>query len=287
SPQQLVDVLLDATLWPGQALGRDVAGSQESVAGLSRDMALAHWRRQYVPNNMVVAVAGDSEHGRVVEAVTAALGGWETATPLSWFPAVDGAGPRCSLRPKKTEQAHLSLAVRGLPLNHPDRYALSLISVILGEGMSSRLFLELREKRGLVYDVHSYVSHFLDTGTFTVYAGVDPKNAYEALQLVLAELARLRDDTIGEEELAKAKEMSKGRLVLRLEDSRAVSAWVGGQETLLKEVRSPEQVLAEVEAVSIGDLKRVASQLLAGDQLYLAVVGPYRSDKRFQALLRL
>jgi predicted Zn-dependent peptidase len=223
----------------------------------------------------------------VVEAVAAALAGWEAGTPSSWIPAVDEAGPRWSLRNKKTEQAHLSLAVRGLPLDHPDRYALSLLSVILGEGMSSRLFLELREKRGLVYDVHSYVSHFLDTGAFTIYAGVDPKNAYEALQLVLAELARLRDDGIGEEELTKAKEMSKGRLALRLEDSRAVSAWVGGQEILLGQVRSPEEVLAEIEAVGIGDLKRVAGQLLAGDQLYLAVVGPFRSDKRFAALLRL
>jgi len=287
SPQQLVELLLDATLWPDQPLGRDVAGTEESVAGLTRDVALEYLRRQYVPNNMAIAVAGNIEPQEVVDALWQLQGQWEAGRPTPWFPALDGVGPKCALRYKGTEQAHLSLAVRGLPLNHPDRYPLALLCVILGEGMSSRLFLELREKRGLVYDVHSYVSHFLDTGAFTIYAGVDPKKAVDALQLTLSELAQLRDDGISEEELRKAKELSKGRLLLRLEDSRAVSGWVGGQEILLGEVRGVEQALAEMEAVTIGDVKRVARQLLRSDQLHLAVVGPYKSDKRFAACLKL
>ena len=147
--------------------------------------------------------------------------------------------------------------------------------------------MELREKRGLVYDVHSYVTHLLDTGAFSVYAAVDPKNAVQTIQLILAELATIRDNSISEEELTKAKELSQGRLLLRLEDSRAVSAWVGSQELLLGDVRTPGQVLAEVSAVSVDDLKRVAQQLLVTDQLHLAVVGPYRSDGRFVPLLKL
>jgi predicted Zn-dependent peptidase len=177
--------------------------------------------------------------------------------------------------------------VRALPLNHPDRYALSFLSIILGEGMSSRLFLELRESRGLVYDVHTYVTHFLDTGAFTVYAGVEPKNAVETIQVILEELARIRDEGPTSDELTKARELSKGRLLLRMEDTRAVSGWLGAQELLLGEVRGVDDALAEMEAVTLDDLRRLARQLLVAEQLYLAVVGPYRSDKRFLPLLRL
>ena len=287
SPPQLADLLLDSILWPDQPLGRDVAGTAESVAHISREMALNYLHRQYVPNNVVVALAGNVEHQGVVDAIWRALGDWPAGAPSSWFPASDGPGPRCAVRYKATEQAHVSLALRGLPLNHPDRYALSFLSVILGEGMSSRLFLELREKRGLVYDVHSYVSQFLDTGAFTVYTGVDPKNAVEALQVVLAELARLRDEGPSGEELTKARELSKGRLLLRMEDTRSVSGWIGGQELLLGTVRSVEQAVAEMEAVTLEDVRRLSRELLVGEQLHLAVVGPYRSEKRFAPLLKL
>jgi predicted Zn-dependent peptidase len=176
--------------------------------------------------------------------------------------------------------------VRGLPLQHPDRHALALLSVILGEGMSSRLFLELRERLGLVYDIHSYVSHFLDSGAFTIYAGVDPARTVDALKVILSELVRLRDG-VDEEELVKAKELSKGRLLLRLEDTRSVAGWMGGQELLLGEVRTPDQVIDLLEAVTVQDVQRVARALLVDDQLHMAIVGPFRSDRRFAPLLKL
>jgi len=288
SPPQLADLLLDSILWPDQPLGRDVAGTPDSVAGISREMALGYLHRQYVPNNIVVALAGNLSHQEMVDVIWQALGDWPAGTPSLWFPAANGHGPRCAVRYKATEQAHVCLALRGLALNHPDRYVLALLSIILGEGMSSRLFLELRERRGLVYDVHSYVTHFLDTGAFGVYMGVDPIKAVQALQLVLAELARLReeDSHLGQE-LAKARELAKGRLLLRMEDTRNVSGWVGGQELLLGGVRSVEQAVAEMEAVTLEDLQRLAREIIVPDQLHLAVVGPYKSDKRFVPLLRL
>jgi len=287
SPSQLADLLLDSILWPDQPLGRDVAGTPESVARISREMALDYLHRQYIPNNIVVALAGNVEHQEAVDAIWQALGDWPAGAPSTWLPALNGDGPRCAVRYKTSEQAHVCLALRGLPLNHPDRYTLSFLSIILGEGMSSRLFLELREKRGLVYDIHSYVSHFLDTGAFSVYTGVDPKNAVQALQVVLTELARLRDEGPSSDELTKARELSKGRLLLRMEDTRNVSGWIGGQELLLGSVRSVEQVVAEMEAVTLEDLQRLARHLIVPEQLHLAVVGPYRSDKRFAPLLRL
>jgi len=218
--------------------------------------------------------------------VAAFWGDSPPGSPSPWYPATDGHGPRCALRYKKSEQAHLCLAVRGIPLRHPDRHALAVLSVILGEGMSSRLFLELRERQGLVYDVHSYVSHFLDTGAFTVYAGVDPTKTVDALKVILGELVRLRDG-VDEEELAKAKELSKGRLLLRLEDTRSVAGWMGGQELLLGEVRTPDHVVQLLDAVTVEDVQRVARDLLVDDQLHMALVGPFRSDRRFVPLLKL
>jgi predicted Zn-dependent peptidase len=186
---------------------------------------------------------------------------------------------------KTTEQAHVSLAVRGLPLNHPDRHALSFLSVILGEGMSSRLFIELREKRGLVYDISSYASHFLDTGAFNVYTGVDPKNATEAIKVIVAELERIRDQGPTTEELTKARELSKGRMMLRMEDTRSVSGWVGAQELLLGYVRTVDEAVEEMDAVTLEDLQRVAAEVLDPRRAYLGVVGPYKSSRKFAALL--
>jgi len=285
SPAQLADLLLDSILWPENPLGRDVAGTPETVKGIDREMVLAYLAQQYVPNNILISVAGNIAHEEVVAAIDAALGDWAGGMPASWLPAVSSNGVRCAVKYKNTEQAHVSVAVPGLPLNHPDRHALSFLSVILGEGMSSRLFIELREKRGLVYDVHSYAAHFLDTGAFNVYTGVDPKNAVAATTLVLAELARLREEGPTTEELTKARELSKGRLMLRMEDTRNVSGWIGGQELLMGSVRSIEEAVAEMDAVTLEDLQRVAREVIDPAQLHLAIVGPYRSDKRFAALL--
>jgi predicted Zn-dependent peptidase len=285
SPAQLADLLLDSILWPDNPLGRDIAGTPESVKGISRQMALDYMHRQYVPNNIVFAVAGNIDHQALVQQITSALSDWQTGEFSPWLPAPSPNGTRCAVHYKTTEQAHVTLAVPALALDHPDRHALSFLSVILGEGMSSRLFVELREKRGLAYDVHTYAAFFRDAGTFNVYTGVDPKNAVEATKVILAELSRLRDEGPSSDELVKARELSKGRLMLRMEDTRNVSGWIGGQELLLGDVRSIDAAVAEMDAVTLEDLQRVSREIIDPAKLYLAVVGPYRSDKRFAALL--
>lgn len=285
NPPQIVDLLLDSIMWPGNPLGRDVAGTPESVGGIGRESMVSYLHEQYRPNNIVVSVAGNIEHAEVVDQVAAGLGDWERGNPAPFLPAPATNGARCAVRYKNTEQAHISIAMPALPLDHPDRHALSFLSAILGEGMSSRLFVELREKRGLVYDIHTYVSQFVDTGAFHVYTGVDPKNATDALKVVFAELALLEIDGPTEDELIKARELSKGRLLLRMEDTRSVSGWIGGQELLLGKVRSIDDAVAEMDAVTIADLRRVAREYIVPAGMHLAVVGPYRSDKRFAPLL--
>jgi predicted Zn-dependent peptidase len=285
SPAQIADLLLDSLLWPDNPLGRDVAGTAESVTGITRDAMMNYLGEQYVPNNIVASVAGNVSHEEVVRVFNDSLGGWTPGSPAHWLPVTNANGRRSAVHYKTTEQAHVSLAVKGIPLNHPDRHALSFLSVILGEGMSSRLFMELRERRGLVYDVSSYTSHFMDAGAFNIYTGVDPKNTVEAIKVIVAELERIRDEGPATEELTKARELSKGRMMLRMEDTRSVSGWVGAQDLLLGFVRTIDDAIAEMDAVTIEDLQRVAAELLDPRRAYLAVVGPYKSDRKFAALL--
>ncbi|HXH20682.1 MAG TPA: pitrilysin family protein [Dehalococcoidia bacterium] len=287
SPGQQVDLLLDELLWPEQPLGWDVAGSKESIEGLTREMTLDYMGRQYLPSNMVVSIAGNVDHDEVTDLVASKFAGASAGAPGAWFPARNGQdAPRCSVLYKRTEQSHIAMAVRGLPLEHPDRYAIDLLSVLFGEGMSSRLFVELRERRGLCYDVHAYVSHFLDAGSFGVYAAVDPSRGRDAVAALVSELIKLRDG-IPEEELHKAKELSKGRLLLRMEDTRAVSAWLGSQEMLTRHVLTPEEVVARIDAVAPEDISRVVDTILVRNHLNLAIVGPHKSEKRFLSLLDL
>jgi len=189
SPGQQADLLLDELLWPAQPLGWDIAGTKESIEGLTRDVVVDYVRRQYVPNNMVIAVAGNVSEDEVAALLAPTLGAAVAGVPDAWSPAQNGVqAPGCALRFKRTEQTHIALGLHGLPLDHPDRYALDLLSVLFGESMSSRLFLELRERLGLCYDVHSYVTHFLDAGSFGVYAAVDPANGHKAVGALMLEL---------------------------------------------------------------------------------------------------
>ncbi len=180
----------------------------------------------------------------------------------------------------------MCIGLPGISLTHPDRYAMDLLSVILGEGMSSRLFVEVREKRALAYDVHSSTSHFLDTGAFVVNAGVDPKRVYDAVETILEQIGSLCED-IPEAELAKAQSLSAGRLQLRMEDTRVVASWAGNQELLVNEIQDLENVISRIDAVTTDDLRRVANDHLVTDMLNMAVVGPCRGYRRLENMLKL
>ena len=286
-PTNRVDLLIDEALWPDQPMGRDVGGSQESVSGITREQISEYLGRQYSPRNSVVAVAGDITQNAVIELLNDALRDWVPDVPMDWYPVQDGqSSPRVRVEQRKTEQAHICVALPGLPLTHPDRYALGLMNVILGEGMSSRLFLELREKQSLAYDVHSSLSLFRDCGSLVVYWGVEPRKSVKAISSVLEQLNGMQGD-IPEGELEKARELSKGRMLLRMEDSRSVAMWMGAQETLTGSVRTVDEVVDRLDAVSTDDIKRVAGDLINEEKLNLAVVGPFRSERRFLNLLKL
>lgn len=288
SPYELVELLIDKVMWPDHPLGRDIGGTKETVNSLRREDVISFLDQQYVPSNMVISVAGAVTEDEVLSAIDSAKIGWRTAPRTrDWFPAVDSQHlPKAEVTYRKSEQSHFCLAVRGLSSLDPDHYALDLLNVVFGEGMSSRLFLEIRDKRGLAYDIHSYISHFLDSGAVVVYAGVDPSNINPAISAVLEQVGLIKEG-LTEEELGKAKEISKGRLLLRMEDTRSVSGWMGGQEILLDRALTVDEVLEEVDAVTVDDVSRVSKALFVPEKLNLAVVGPYRGSTRFKSLLRL
>jgi len=287
SPSQQVHMLIDELLWPNHALGRDIAGSKESVAGITRDMMLGFLAEQYLPNNTVVATAGNIKHQEMVAAINQVLGDWTTQqTHAGYTTYREQMAQRLRIETRDTEQAHLCLALPGLALLHPRRFVLDLLNIILGEGMSSRLFTEIRDRLGLAYSIHSYVDHFFDSGSVTIYAGAEPKNLEALIGAILEQLRQLTE-TIPESELSKAKELSKGRLLLRMEDSRNVAGWMGGQEILTKRILSVDQIESIIDAITAGELRQLAQELIISDKLRLAVVGPINVEEPLEELLRL
>ena len=288
SPQHWVNILIDKLLWPKHPLGRDVAGTKESVAAITREGMLEYLSGNYRPANTVVAIAGNIEHQDAVVAVSQVLGEWTgQQEPSVYSPYKEHPGERLIVEKRDIEQAHLCLALPGVPLLHPKRFALGLLNVILGEGMSSRLFAEIRDRLGLAYSINSYTDHLLDSGSVVVYAGVEPGNLTTAVRAVLEQIAGLKE-TVPGPELLKAKELSKGRLSLRMEDSRNVAGWIGGQEVLAGRILTVEQVVSIIDAITAEELKLLARELLVGSRLRLAVVGPVGEEAGLlEELLRL
>jgi predicted Zn-dependent peptidase len=289
-PSDWVHLLATDLIWPDHPLGRDQAGTKESVTEITRPMVQSYIHEHYQPGNTVLAIAGNVEHHRAVEEATAQLGTWQRRPNNSYVPMnQEQEEARVRLEHMTTQQAHLALVLPGLSRFDDDKYHLSLLNTILGQGMSSRLFLEVREKRGLAYSVYSYVSPYLDAGLMGVYAGVDADHIEQALAAILEELDKVRQEPVSDDELGKAKEFTKGHLQLQMEDSIAVASWIGRQECLEERVLSVEEVLDEVDAVTTTDIQRVAQRLLKQEKLNLAVVGPYDKsrEEHFGSLLTL
>ena len=274
SPAEQVGLLLDRLLWPGQPLGRDIAGSPQTVSAITPQRLVEYYRTQYVPNAAVISIAGAIDEQQTAELVGRTLGDWVAGEPAALLPhEQEPRGERVGTINKETEQVHISFGARSMSYFDEDRYALDVLSILLGEGMSSRLFARLREELGLCYDIHTFVSHLSDTGMFGLYAGVDPGKAREAVCEIAAELKRAREPVTAEE-LARAQRLVRSRLQLRMEDTRAVSSWHGSQEVLGLPRLTPEESIARTDAVTVDDIQRAAERLITDEGLHIALVGP-------------
>lgn len=288
SPSQEVNLIYDELMWADHPLGKDTAGTKESVTGIDRKMLLDFMKRRYSPPNIVVAISGCIEHEEALESVRHAFDAWGTRRPgTAYKPYVEKRNPRVRIEKRDTEQAQLCVGLPGVSLHDPKRFTLDLLNVVLGEGMSSRLFTELRDNMGLAYSIFSYVDHFLDSGALTVCAGVEPGNLQTTIKATMEQLVKFKDQLVPDSELNKAKELSKGRLLLRMEDSRNVNGWLGGQEVLTNKIMTVDEVIECIDSVTPEQVRDIARELLVGERLRAAVVGPIAVDEPLGDLLKL
>jgi len=278
APDELVHDLFYRAMWDGHPLGRPVLGFNETVGEVSRDQLEGYWRERYSAPNLVVAAAGNLDHDRIVELVADRFS--EVVDGRKTLRA--GIAPRpirgVNVHRRPTEQAHIVMGTQGLHRSHEDRYVLAALDTVLGGGMSSRLFQEVREKRGLAYAVYSYSSMFADTGTFAVYAGTTPQNAHTVMDIITTELASVAANGITPQELERAKGHLRGALVLSSEDPGSRMNRLGRQQLALGEIMSLDELIARFEALEIEDLKRVAEEILGAGSPHITVVGPFDED---------
>ncbi len=284
TPRDFIGGVYEQLLWGDQPLGRDIIGSKETIRDATRDTFLGYLDRWYRPSRMVLGVAGRIGDGLLERAdeLLGDLGAADTGEPE---PAAPYANGRVRVHTKASEQAHVSLGVLSRPLDHPDRYPLQLLATALGGGMSSRLFTEVRERRGLAYYVYGLNHSYTDAGTLYAQAGVDISRIDDAVTTIAAELRKIAAEPLPADELEKARNFAKGRFVLQLESPQGQMMFGLRKEVLERRLPDPDEVLRGVDAVTSDDVARVAADLIASDRLRLAVIGPFDDASRFEQLL--
>ncbi|HET6498984.1 MAG TPA: pitrilysin family protein [Coriobacteriia bacterium] len=273
TPDDRVHELFSRTLWPQHPVGLPILGRKSTVRRFDHRASVEFRSRHYLTGNCVVAAAGNVDHDEVVALVREHLA--LPAGSRSERTTTDSGPVRpYAVMTKETEQAHICYGVACLNAHHPDRFALAVVDVVLGGGMSSRLFQEIREKQGLAYAVYSFHALYQDTGQWTIYAGTRPENAERVVALIRTEIDRLLDTGLTEDELSRAKESIKGHLVLGLESTRNRMTRLGKNAVTGGELLSMDEALGRVNAVDLDATTRVARELLGGERV-LAVIGPH------------
>jgi predicted Zn-dependent peptidase len=281
APDELVHDLFMQTLWPGDPLGRAVLGTVDTVSSISRDQVRRFWKQHYIPGNFVVAAAGSVDHDDLGEML---------AERMVHRPDVPARGPmirrpseppppsgRTTVRHRATEQAHICIGTAGLARTDPRRYAFSVVNDAVGGGMSSRLFQEIREKRGLVYSVYAYHSMFAKTGAFVVYAGTTPSKAQEVMTIVRDQLEDVAENGLAEQEVERSKSHIKGAMVLSLEETSSRMSRLGKSEIAHGEIITLDEVIEKLDAVTSEECREVASDVLSRPRS-VTVIGPFDED---------
>jgi predicted Zn-dependent peptidase len=288
-PQEWANLLIDEVMWPSLPLGRDDAGFVETVAQIERQQMLNYLDEHYLPNSLVISVAGNMDHAQVIQATERIFKDWEARERPGWKESLP---PRNTLPvamiKKETEQSNICLATLGAAYTSPDYYPILLINALLGDGMSSRLFQTLREEQGLAYDIGSYFNSYCETGSVVISAGVDPSQSEAAIQAIIGELNRLCETPVPADELNRIKAYVRGGIQLGLEGTHQVASWLGSQESLRNKIIDVNEVIAHVDAITSQDIQRVAQFCFAPEWRRLAIIGPDDIDQaeRFGNLLK-
>jgi predicted Zn-dependent peptidase len=286
TPRDYIGGVYEELIFGDHPLGWDTLGRKETIRDATRDTFMDYLGAWYKPSRMVVGVGGNFDGG-LQERVEALLGDLVDAPTGAPEPAqvVAANGARVKVHAKDSDQAHLILGVPSYPMGHPDRYALQIVGAILGSGMSSRLFTEVRERRGLAYYVYATNHSYVDAGSLFAQAGVDVKRADEAVETIAHELRRIADEPVGAEELEKSKNLAKGRLTLQTESPQGMILFGLRREVLEGRAAEPQEVIDGINAVTAEDVQRVARDVIGDRGLSLALIGPFDRAERFEQLL--
>jgi len=288
TPMRRVAEIFEQVLWGDQPLGWDIGGRKEVIRKIQRGDFVDYISARYVPENMVLSIAGNFKKGQTVDLIKKYYGHQKSHKVSPYIKVQEKQKkPACRVVYKKTDQAHLCLGFRGIHLTHPDRYNAAVLATILGGGMSSRLFINVREKRGLAYYVRADNETYSDTGAFVASAGVDLRRIEEAVKVILAEFAKIAKEPVSDRELKKAKEYIKGRVILSWEDSRVAAVSYGTDELVEGRVRTLDEELGRIDAVKASDIKRVARSLFTNARLNLSVIGPFKDKEKFAKILKI
>jgi predicted Zn-dependent peptidase len=286
TPRDFIGGVYEGLLYGDQPLGWHVIGRKETVRAATRETFLGYLDRWYRPERMVVGIGGQTGDDLLdrLEELLGDIEARETGAPAALAPVATNG--RVKIHHKPSDQAHLVLGVPSVPLGHPDRYVLQLLATVLGGGMSSRLFTEVRERRGLAYYVFGTNHSYTDAGSLYAQAGVDINRVDQAIETIVNELRGMAADPVPSEELEKARRFAKGRFVLGLESPHATIMFGLRREVLEGQAEEPSAVLAGIDAVTAEDVQRLAQELIAADRLHLALIGPFDDEpERFEQLL--
>lgn len=269
-----------------QPMGWDQIGTKELIKKVSQADFVKYKKALYTPGNTVIAIAGNIDHKEAVELVEKYFVMDEDKKDVEFLPLEDMDGGKVSLKEKKTEQAHIAVGFPGYAETHKDHWGLKLLAAILGGNMSSRMFLGVREAKGLAYYIHTSTDCYIDGGILVTNAGVDLKRVDEAVKGIIAEYKKVVDEDVPEKELKKAKSFLKGKMVLSLEDSEEFAHLLAKYELLHGAIKSPEDIMKMIDKVTVDDIRRIARDVLNEKSMKIAIIGPYSDEKHFEEMLR-
>ena len=287
TPAMNIFSLFEKLLYSNQSIGWDTLGTKNNVKNFKRRDFIDYYRNYYTGENTVVVIAGNIKNNDIykkTEKYFQAVSKSEHSDKLKSYDKQNK--PALKLQYKKTDQSHLCLGVRGYSVSHKDKYALDILSVILGGNMSSRLFVKVRERKGLAYAIHTSSENYQEVGYLVTYAGLNNNFLEEAIKIILREYKKLTRKEVGEEEIRRAKDYIKGKSLIALESSDAVANFVGHQEIATGKILTIQEKFAKLEAVTADDLRRVARDIFVNEKLNLALIGPFKNKKRFENILK-
>ncbi len=287
NPMSFVANLWQELLYPGQPAGWPIAGDKKSVNDIEHKDLVSYWKNNYVANNTLICLAGNFDSKKGLSLIKKYFGKINTGKPNIKPKLIEKQkSPALKIHSKKTDQTHLLLGVKTFNVHDERKYPLALLSETLGGMMSSRLFIEIREKRGLAYYVGTSTEENTDSGFLVTRAGVENKNSYEAVKAILNEYKKVRKEGITSEELKKAKDYIKGQTVLGLESSESLAAFYSSQELSGEKIKTPNEIFKEIDKIEKSDILKVAKDIFRPDRLNLAMVGPISNQVKFKQLLK-